>query len=602
MIQKFPRFFWPILGAVALAVYCLWIKPPGSGLGYAGDMCSDILRQLMGDHFKAGEGILFHSDKVLAPVGASVPYMSWAIERDWFGAFAWNHDREFPFLWVLASVSWLISYFGSAFFMRRMKIGWTASWMLALAATLLHFPRHLKLWHHYDVVIQDWVYLAFFLDAWIWQRFWRENRWSPALEGWRLFFQLGVFMITGYYWAMTAVEWLIFRLCLLVGARSKRARGIAIERDGSRGLLIASMVACAALAAFEAPWFIALAREVRAGTPVSSEIGWYANPLMLLRPVWLEPLLAALGSAFRFKVTETYFSPGWCLVIPAFAAVYFSRKKRGGPGLAILAPFLATLVFIFLYVTASFPEGLRRIIPLLSFVRVASRWGLVLPPLFVILVALAWPELRPRLARLWAARKAWVAVFAVSCLAEAALLAQPINLLPEMPADSRAILASIREQPGDTVLDLPFCITGGNGVCDPRLCPAYPRSVMGQCLRQWHEKKVYGLYHARMLPSQCSTYEVAPYTSWFDAWGSDRCFTQPEWEQFCGYLDSRRELSAILVYPGLWTAASKPECSAEFERRLGAPQGRTVLMTEPTLGGKGKDPTTVLWYAPRCRR
>src|SRR5207245_1289081 len=96
-------------------------------------------------------------------------------------------------------------------------------------------------------------------------------------------------------------------------------------------------------------------------------------------------------------------------------------------------------------------------------------------------------------------------------------------------------------------------LSGGNGVCTAAQCPNYPMSTVGQCLMRWHDKSVYGLYSFRMNEEYCQVYNRAPYLSWFEAWKQQRCFTDGEWKDFCGYLSARAELSAILVYPDIWS-------------------------------------------------
>ncbi len=593
-------WLWPLFGAVVLAVYWVLIKPPGSTLGYSGDMCSDVLRQFMAEHFKAGEGILFHSDKVMAPAGASHPFMSWGLERDWLGAYFWRWNPEIPFLWLLAGFSWFVSYVGSSFFMRRMGVGWFASWGLALAAAVYHFPRHYKIWHHHEMIIQHWVYLAFFLDAWIWQRLYKEGRWSLMLEAWRGVFQAGVFMTAGYFWPITILEWLIVRLCLCVDIAIRRTFKKGMTVDGRDRKLLIPLAFGALLVAIEIPWFLALARELGKSVSVYSGYGWFADPLYIVRPLWLN-VLARHWSAIHmadFRAFETIVSIGWGLAIPAILALIL-----GGPGIS--APFILLIAAAMLYMTGHFPDSIRQHLPFFSFFRTASRWGLVLPQLAVILIALGWGDLQSWLATLWQRHRRWVAagaaLFGIMTLAEASLLLDPINSLPAFPEDAKAMMQKIRELPGDTVLDLPFCVSGGNGYCTAEQCPHYPRSITGMCLRQWHEKKVYGLYQARMLPAQCQIYGIPPYTSWFAAWRENRCFSPPEWEQLCGYLGNHPETSALLVYPGMWTGAGTPECRRQFDEYLGAPLGETTIMTEPTPGSQGANPTSVLWYAPQCR-
>jgi hypothetical protein len=173
--------------------------------------------------------------------------------------------------------------------------------------------------------------------------------------------------------------------------------------------------------------------------------------------------------------------------------------------------------------------------------------------------------------------------------------------MPRVPVVLERMMAQVHEQPGTTVLDFPFCVAGGNGTCQGLECPNYPASTSGACFREWHEKKVYGLYEARMLPSDCELYAKAPYLSWFEAWRTNRCLTAPEWDAFCDYLGAHSELSALFVYPEIWKAASAPECHAELERRLGKPVEEAWFFGAQLRGGRHGAPSRIEWYTPKCR-
>jgi hypothetical protein len=149
-------------------------------------------------------------------------------------------------------------------------------------------------------------------------------------------------------------------------------------------------------------------------------------------------------------------------------------------------------------------------------------------------------------------------------------------------------------------LDFPFCVAGGNAVCTKQMCPNYPASTTGICLREWHEKNVYGLYQGRTLESHCQIYAKEPYLSWFDAWTRQRCLNKKELDELCAYLGAHTELSAFLVYPDIWTAPKDPACRAALEKRLGPPLDEAWIFTGQNRGGRGSAPTRILWYPPRC--
>jgi hypothetical protein len=453
----------------------------------------------------------------------------------------------------------------------------------------------------------------------------REGKWSWELELWRLALQLAVLTSTGYFWGVTSFEWIVVRACLLaywavpLARRAWNARAHAstpanpapaprsfeLQVDGSKYRALIPIAISLALLAVESRWFWALYQEVRGLPQVPTGLGWFTSPLLILMPFWRPEWLTFGRLLPRIELPhgpETVITIGWFLVIPLALALFAVRRRRGGPGIGAVLPFALFFFFGILYLIDGFPRLLHESIPFMGYFRVASRWGLFFPQLAVVLIALSWPELsriaRGLIARAWG--KAAVITFAVSSVIELQALLLPVNALPPLPEPARAMLSEVAEAPGTTVLDLPFCVAGGNGICTEEQCPQYPRSIAGLCLRQWHGKKVYGLYHPRMLPDQCEYYRKAPFQSWFQAWRERRCFNPEDWKQFCGYLETRSELSAILLYPEMWEGASKPECLAEFSARLGPPLGSAEIATSATRGGQGTDFTRILRFNPRC--
>jgi hypothetical protein len=296
--------------------------------------------------------------------------------------------------------------------------------------------------------------------------------------------------------------------------------------------------------------------------------------------------------------------------IPAIIGVRALRRKQGGPGVAATLPFLILLGIGIEYVSIRphwVQEFLRATIPFMSFFRVGSRWGLLFPQLATIVIALSWPELKRWFDERWThpARhpkfRAACVLFVSLSLLETHVLMRPPEMLPPLSKPMLALLEDVRRQPGTTVLDMPFCLAGGNEVCTYAKCRYYPSSTAGACFRGWHDKKVFGIYESRLLQSQCAMYDVAPIASWVDAWNSDRCLSAPEWEAFCSFLGSHPEIGSVLVYPDMWKAAGSPACIAEFEAHLGPPRSAASFATIRTPGGVPAGMSRVRHYEARCR-
>jgi hypothetical protein len=606
------------IGLMAVFAYWLHLRPEaGSLLGYSGDLGTiELTRQVIADNLRDAGRPLFLTDRLMAPTGTSAVYFSWALERDWLGAYAWIWNRDFPWLWAYFGLSLLISYLGVGWLSRKMGLPRPAAWGLAAAIVVFNIPRHLKTYHHYEHTIHHWVYLGIFLDAWIWQRFWREKRLSWNLELWRFLLLGAAFNLSGYYWGAMMLEWGIVRACMALSILKQRSlKKLDLTHDWSLRRAIAPLALGAALVSIQLQWFLPLLKEMRALPEIRHDSGWPASLALVFRPIWGDgiflwverqlPWFSFLQLA-PFDMPETIVTVGWIYWIPILWATATLRKKNGGPGLGILRPFIAFLVTAMIYFGGSafllFQDAIQAVVPFMKYFRVTSRMGLCMVPTLGATLALLWPVLEQKARSNWSswAFRAALALFAASSLTELSYIATQATIAPRMQAPFRAMLDELKDMPGSTVLDLPFCVIGGNGGCPDEQCPGYPMSTAAATLTAWHGKKVYGIYLARLTGPQCDLYRQTPYLSWFSAWNEQRCFTEPEWDGFCSYLEQRTELAGVLVYPGIWTAARQPGCRAQIEARLGAPLKEAEFVAKIERGNTDIQTTSVLLFPPRC--
>jgi hypothetical protein len=604
-------------GLLVLLAYWYSVHPMDFARGYVEDWCPpEQNRQLMAEAIARTGGPAYRAESVGAPAGMSLPYMSWSIQMSWLGAYFWAWNRDFPFLWALFGASLLFAYAGVGGILRKMKLPPLAAWGLALAVVLLHVPRHFKIWHHFEHMIDHWIYLGFFMDAWIWQRFWRERRVSWSLEAWRGLIMLGMMTTAGYFWGPLILLWMLVRLCMaslwLIWRRRPQTPSVVWE--GSWRQAAPAVALGLVLIVLELRFFLPLVREVRGAGKVFQGMGWFGHWPYILRPLWLEGLVGWLRDAFGLSLTmpkpftsfETVITPGWFFLVPLVTGLVFLGRRAL---LAVLPFFLMLLIAVCYLDEQLLPQvapAVQKLVPFMSYFRVASRWGLFFPALLGAMIALCWPELSRGVAALMRRKPvvvtALLGLFAVSTAFEASQLRTPFTTMPGLPAPTLALLEQVRTSPGTTVLDLPFCLAGGNAVCTQQMCPNYPSSTTGACFHGWHDKNVYGMYASRLTSDQCEVYDRAPYLSWFDAWRAQRCFTDGEWTDFCAYLDSHSELSAVLLYPDTWTGAATPECMAKFAQHLGAPQAEGQYARAAIRGNETPQMSRLMKFAPRCVR
>lgn len=596
--QKFS--FW--LGLGLILAYWYWIHPPGFYRGYSEDQCQvgDLPRQLMSESITQKGKPGFFTESLMAPTGASIPFMPWSIEQDWIGAYVWKLDKNFPFLWVYYGFSLILSYIIVGLILGRMKLSSQAAWGLATLVVGFHVPRHLKTWHHYEHLLEHWIYIGIFLDAWIWQKAYREKKWSLNLEAWRDFALVGTFGTAGYFWGPMILEWFLVRVCLFILVKKEKVRA-----EWKFKSLLLPAGASLILIWIQSYWFLALFEEVLKFGPIHQDMRSGLNLFYLIRPLWIDHFLILFKSGFwsLFK-PETAGSIGWIFWIPVVFGIRQGWSQWKKKSLWFALPFLIFLGIAVLYActpTSPLHWLVQHTVPFMSFFRVKSRWGLFLPAIAGSLIALYWNEIQVQY-RKNQNRKRFKLFLLLSGM-ELTWLFFPVNTLPVPPASFPALMDQVRALPGDTVLDLPFCVIGGNGLC---LGPGYnqcsdsPRSFVGLCMREWHEKKVYGLYASRLSESNCQTYQKQPYISWFTAWTQNRCFTAGEWDGFCNYLDENPRISAVLLYPEIWQAASL--CLEQFQVKLGPALAETRIATLATPGGKGEGWTRILLFPGKCRK
>lgn len=608
------EFFVFLSGVVLILAYWILVKPLNPGPGYFEDFCIEMSRRAMSDSIERFGKPTFVTDLFMAPFGMPVPFFSWSIERDWMGAWFWKWNKFFPFIWAYFLASLFLTYAALGYIFKKMKLSASWAWAIAALICVFNIPRHFKIWYHIEYLAQHWLVISIFLDAWIWAKWTRERKWSWILELWRAFLILAVLGTPGYFWAMSALVWMILRLSMLLSLR--KPQGMSLQIEGSWRAAILPSVLCLLWLSFELRWFIPLITEMRKLGTVSQGLGWWANIGYVFRPLWLDILAGPLAFSHILAPLdrpETVVTAGWFYWVPAVTALVLLRKKAGGSGLKTVFPFVLLLVLTIAYFASEpiFKQvrwlihwPMQHLVPFMSFFRATSRWGIVLPYFLGAIIILSWPELSAWAKALYKRRpkmvNAVVAVFALSSIAEAAWLFHPVMMQPPLASSMVSLLDQVRAKPGTTVLDMPFCVAGGNGVCTAEQCPNYPLSTVSGCLSSWHDKKIYGLYQARLAPEQCQYYGKAPFTHWFSAWKEQRCLSDDEWQEFCTYLEGQPDISSILIYPDIWKAAGHPACRAEIEQRLGAPLAESVFLARPTRGGAGSDPSRIWLFPGKC--
>lgn len=291
----------------------------------------------------------------------------------------------------------------------------------------------------------------------------------------------------------------------------------------------------------------------------------WSHPARLLLPhlpgldAFAVPYQRRLGDWF-----ESYGqgSPGLYLLVPASAGLWQSRRR-----VALWLPVMLMLALCLLYHPVLLPT--LKLFPWFSFNRHGGRASLVYPVLLTLLaLPVRWPTSRAGVGA--------VGLLSLLMLSEWAHGFSLRLYIPTVVASDELLryCNTVRQQPGEAVLDWPFCAVGADGTGSGEgLCPYYHQQNAVFTLRRFHDKKVVGQYFGRLHPSQ-----IQPFLR--DGWPRlltpGHAFTDADWRFFDTFL-RQNNFCGINLYPDLLTPAQV----AGFYQHYGPPTAETH---HPTAG------------------
>jgi hypothetical protein len=298
---------------------------------------------------------------------------------------------------------------------------------------------------------------------------------------------------------------------------------------------------------------------------------WWTSPYRLLIP-YFPGFNPSLPFDKIFADSPEGFgagSPGWFLLIIGTVGLWQTRKR-----IIIFIPLLTVFLLCLFYHPETFPT--LKIFPWFAFNRVAGRVTVIYPVILVIL------SLEIHFDGLGLQTKRLVAAFLVglACVELYTAYSFKHNYQPSTPSkDFFTYMNYVKNQPGEAVLDWPFCVTAGNGIAlIDGLCP-YFFSIGGiPVMSRFHEKKIVSQYFGRLHPSQIEPFLQAGWPQLFvpnklDAVSGTqqtRCFTPEEWSFFTDFYKFN-DFAGINLYVDLL-----PEgCASEFYKRFGTPVRET---------------------------
>lgn len=523
----------------------------------------------------------FMVDDVFYPYGTNAVFQPWVLERDLLFAALSRSFGPGPWLAFYMLASFCVAALGSAMLLHR-DFGFARASVVGFTSGFASYYAVHKYPLQISLCTTHWTLLGMVADFVLLHRAWRGRALGAHLVTLRvalLFLALGQEL--GY---VAGLSYTSFALTLPVGlvllVRSRRLRpslftGGAAEL-ARRPVLTAGALLLLAVGAFVYfPLALGIVRAARALGDVPSGGSWWAHPARLLDP-WLpfvHPASAGARTVFGRAEGIGEGSPGVFLVgVAVLGVVDAIRRREATPALPLLAFFALAIP----YHPESFPT--LKLLPWFSFHRVGGRTTLAYALACALLGLRApWQEWFSRSPRL-------VSAFALLGLLELGT-AYGVHATRFHPTSRDArfdrFMQTVRETPGEAVLDWPFCVAGGNGVGNAELCPYYFRNNTVYANQRFHGKKVMGQYFGRLAESQVSPYRRAGWPSLFvpEAPGfpnsarQARCFDDQEWRFFRAFF-AKNDFAGINVYVDLLPTG----CPESIYERLGAPIAETVIV------------------------
>ncbi len=528
------------------------------------------------------------TDQVFYPYGVSSVFQSWGLERDLIFSACLRWLGDGPWLRGYYLVSLLIGWVGVYLLLYR-EVGHRRALIASLFANLFNFYGLNKYPYHLNIAVYHWMILGIVVDGLIFRRV-VARQW-PGLRLWLIRGCLTLLVLGLDLAYIAAFSLLSLTVTLtIVGLLQLYRRRVSSHQPSNRQALWQQIstiyrrdwcrhrTVCAALLAvmlclgwLYVPPILGIVQAAGSfeGEPelivADQRVIMAASPLRLALPYL--PAFHPRTPGFNFHDQPEGLgagSVGWTLLLAALLGTWGHLQNRR---LLILLP-LVVLGALLVFYSPLLPT--LKLLPWTRFTRVASRTTVVLPVLCA-LVSLGIPW-----ASLTRARKIVVTMAFLLLGATELSVAYGLNHgrhRVHRPTESfLTYMDHVRQQPGEAVLDWPFCVVAGNGVGLDTLCPLYEATHTVSSTRRFHRKKVVGHYFGRLRHSQIAAHLNAGWPKLLATVDEQRCFSPEEWTFFTDFF-ALNDFAGIQLYPDHLPAA----CVEQFHRRFGASTATTKL-------------------------
>ncbi|CAH0995249.1 hypothetical protein EMA8858_01369 [Emticicia aquatica] len=553
-------------------------------------------------HFLPYPQIELTNNDYFYPYGNTHAFQGWFLEGNFFYAFLYNNLGYGP---------WLNYYYAFSVFFTALSIFFLVGYfwnyqralIVALLVSFLNFHAIDRYPHHFAYAIHHWTTISIFLDFIILKKISYKEIISLRLIlfkvtimalalGLDLSYILG-FALSSFFFCAVYFLFLSFKTEnqryfkeLVVGWKNQIK-----QKNWLNYFLIGTSLLAIWL---YVPIILGIFKTIRAfhfDNPFAGGHAW-SMPIRLLFPYF--PFLNA-----TFNPLQDFFhdmpeglgamSPGLlCLSIGLVGLCYSNIKDK-----KIMIPFGIFFVLSVLNHPILMPT--LQWLPWCMLYRIPSRFTMIIP-LFCSFMFLLGNYKEIKFQKLLTI---FLVIFAIGTLEIFTVFKVRFNRPAYYYAASfRPYMDYVKNQPGEAVLDWPFCVIGGNGVGNTEgLCPIYNKSSGVHSLKRFHQKKVVGHYYGRLHPSQIKSFVDAGWGKmsepdshiWNESTQLIKNLTPEQWEFFTDFFKFN-DFAGINLYIDLIPKTEQQE----FFRRFGNPTKSTVV---PIAGNVVFIPKPKSWFA-----
>ncbi len=540
-------------------------------------------------HFTPFPNLDLINNQVFYPYGTNSVFQTWGLERDFFFSILHSLFGNGPWLQFYYFLTVLITALGT-FTLLVSDYGLPRAAGAGLIVSFCNFYTIRKYPSHLNIAVVHWTTLSFIMDFLIVKRVVLRQDISLRLVLVRiclLFLSLGQDL--GYIAGLALTSFTVSIIFIFTISVYRYFQGnlrllslfkriiyiYKIEFSNYPFLYIFLLCLTIFVAYLYLPLILQISREAKSYELAGAQLGFqfWANPLRLLIPFFPFFNPGISWQKFFLDAPEGVaggMSPGWFLLIMGVTGLWQAHKQ-----IPIFIPCIVILVLCLLFQPLFLP--ILKVFPWFAFNRVSGRSTAI----FTVILCLF--ALHVNLSGFRMGSRWLISVLLVALACTELFTAYSLHLNNYQPYKVEKSFFNymdyVKKQPGEAVLDWPFCISGGNGIVDDsaaQLCPFKNPEVYS--FRRFHEKKVMGQYFGRLHPDQYKPYLQAGWNQMLVN-SVDSCFSPAEWSFFTDFY-TYNDFAGINLYEDLLPAS----CIKQFYGRLGTP----TIETEVPGSGKVK--------------